>query len=39
MVFSRGKSSMAEVPAGVTSIVGDIHNRDLTRSWLEPHST
>ena len=27
-VFNRGKSSMAEVPAGVTSIVGDIHDRE-----------
>jgi putative NADH-flavin reductase len=27
-VFNRGKSSMAEVPAGVSSIVGDIHDRE-----------
>ena len=27
-VFNRGKSSLAEVPPGVTSIVGDIHDRE-----------
>ncbi len=27
-VFNRGKSSVAEVPAGVTTIVGDIHDRE-----------
>jgi nucleoside-diphosphate-sugar epimerase len=27
-VFNRGKSPMAELPTGVTSIVGDIHDRE-----------
>ena len=26
-MFSRGKSSVAELPAGVTIIVGDIHDQ------------
>ena len=38
-VFNRGKSSMAEVPADVTSIVGDIDYREPTLSWVGPHST
>jgi len=27
-VFNRGKSSVAELPAGVTTIVGDIHDQE-----------